>query len=264
MNKRILQYIPIREISPDQAKESQARIGTPNELELEVSYSLGGTNCFTGAISPRGYYLTATPVERNKRDAYSTISFAIGTGVKAILLEVNRQSDKQKSIACTLAAEAAPKLMKWCEQEYDIFCDMPEEFFPNAVKLPVPKVLPKPVPKEKPQSPIKPIRGMKLLTAEVIRKLEKHPFGSQASKGDNAQVLVKFFGGSSYTFLVTEGQRMKNGDWHLYGKATTGFDWEWGYAFLSEIENLKFPPFGLGVERDMYLDSHATVGKLSA
>ncbi|MBQ2955112.1 MAG: DUF2958 domain-containing protein [Clostridia bacterium] len=105
---------------------------------------------------------------------------------------------------------------------------------------------------------------MKLLTAEVIRKLEKHPFGSQASKGDNAQVLVKFFGGSSYTFLVTEGQRMKNGDWHLYGKATTGFDWEWGYAFLSEIENLKFPPFGLGVERDMYLDSHATVGKLSA
>ena len=263
MNKRILQYIPIREISPDQAKESQARIGTPNELELEVSYSLGGTHCFTGAISPRGYYLTATPVERNKRDAYSTISFAIGTGVKAILLEVNRQSDKQKSIACTLAAEAAPKLMKWCEQEYGIFCDMPEEFFPNAVKLPVPKVLPKPVPKEKPQSPIKPIRGMKLLTAEVIRKLEKHPFGSQASKGDNAQVLVKFFGGA-YTFLVTEGEKQEDGNWVFFGKMNHGWGWEWGYVTLSEIENTKVPPFGLGLERDMYLASGATVGELTA
>ena len=104
---------------------------------------------------------------------------------------------------------------------------------------------------------------MKLLTAEVIRKLEKHPFGSQEGKDDNAQILVKFFGGGAYTFLVTEAEKQENGDWLLFGKATHGFGWEWGYTLLSEIEKMKFPPFGLGVERDMYLAAGATVGDLA-
>ena len=100
---------------------------------------------------------------------------------------------------------------------------------------------------------------MKLLTAGIIRRLEKHPFGSQDGLGDNAIVLVKFFGGSSYTFLVTEAEHLPDGDWHLYGKATFGFDWEWGDALLSEIAAMRFPPFGLPAERDMYLSPYAKV-----
>lgn len=100
---------------------------------------------------------------------------------------------------------------------------------------------------------------MKLLTAGIIRRLEKHPFGSQSGLGDNAIVLVKFFGGSSYTFLVTEAERLPDGDWHFYGKATFGFEWEWGYALLSQIAAMRFPPFGLPAERDMYLSPNAKV-----
>ena len=38
---------------------------------------------------------------------------------------------------------------------------------------------------------------MKLITKEIERRLEKHPFGSQDGEGKGAQVLVKFFGGSA-------------------------------------------------------------------
>lgn len=106
------------------------------------------------------------------------------------------------------------------------------------------------------------IRGMKLLTKGIIQKLEKHPFHSQDGMGDNARVLVKFFGGSSYTFLVTEGEKQEDGDWLLFGKATIGYDWEWGYTLLSDLENLRFPPYGLGVERDLYMPATATVADM--
>lgn len=105
---------------------------------------------------------------------------------------------------------------------------------------------------------------MKLLTAKVIRQLEKYPFGSQESEGNDAKVLVKFFGGSSYTFLVTEAERLPNGDWHLFGKATFGYEWEWGYALLSEIASIRFPPFGLPVERDLYLSPGTKVCEVTS
>ena len=105
---------------------------------------------------------------------------------------------------------------------------------------------------------------MKLLTQEIIRKLEKHPFGSQEGKLDDAEVLVKFFGGGACTWLVTEGEQQEDGDWEFFGKVTLGYEWEWGYFRLSELEKMKFPPFGLGVERDMYLGGKHTVGQLAA
>ena len=50
----------------------------------------------------------------------------------------------------------------------------------------------------------------------------------------------------------------------LFGKATQGFGWEWGYTLLSQLEGMKFPPFGLGVERDLYLGRNATVAEMAA
>jgi hypothetical protein len=38
------------------------------------------------------------------------------------------------------------------------------------------------------------------------------------------------------------------------------FEWEWGYVQLSELQSIKAPPFGLGIERDLY--SSGTVEKL--
>ena len=105
---------------------------------------------------------------------------------------------------------------------------------------------------------------MKLITKEIERRLEKYPFGSQDGEGKGAQVLVKFFGGSACTWLVTEAERTDDGGWDFYGLANIGYGWEWGWFSLKELEELRFPPFGfgLGVERDMYLPAGAVVKDL--
>lgn len=265
MSKRIEQYIPVSEIRPDLAKNPRGCSEKTNFIQLAVSYSLGGVNYFTGGTSPRGYYLVATPVERSKSGSMFMIGSILGSGIKDCLLEVSRQSDRQMGIACSLAEERAKTLLEWCKREYGLCYDEPDAYFPNAQKIPVPSNLQKPRSQKVPSTqPVKPIRTMKLLTSEIIRKLEKHPFGSQDGNADDAKVLVKFFGGGACTWLITEGERQEDDDWLMYGKVTLGADWEWGYVLLSELEELKFPPFGLGVERDMYLANDAKVGDLCA
>lgn len=101
---------------------------------------------------------------------------------------------------------------------------------------------------------------MKLLTAEIEKRLAKHPFGSQDGKGKDAKVLVKFFGGSACTWLVLEAEKQEDGDWLFYGLATLGYGYEYGEFSLSELKGLRFPPFGLPIERDLYLDKNAKVG----
>ena len=103
---------------------------------------------------------------------------------------------------------------------------------------------------------------MKLITKEIERRLEKYPFGSQDGEGKGAQVLVKFFGGSACTWLVTEAERTGDGSWDFYGLANLGCGWEWGRFSLQELEEVKFPPFNLDVERDMYLPAGAVVKDL--
>lgn len=258
MNLRIEQRIPIVSIHSELARNPDGCLRTANFIDLHLAYDEGSRNWFSGSVNARGYYLHASPVELN--EGTGVICTLMGSGVKDLLLEVTRRSDKQQEIAATIAESKASALLEWCRREYGIICEVPAVIFPDAKKRPVPVNLKKPEPARKidPAS-IRPIRTMKLLTAEIIRKLEKHPFGSQDGKGENAEVLVKFFGGGAYTFLVTEGEKQEDGDWMLFGKATHGFGWEWGYTMLSEIENMKFPPFGLGAERDRYLASGAKV-----
>lgn len=100
---------------------------------------------------------------------------------------------------------------------------------------------------------------MKLLTKEIEKNLEKHPMGSQDGKGVDAKLIVKFFNPTgSGTWLITEGEKLENGDWLLFGYCHI-FEWEWGEVLLSELQNLKLP-FGLTIERDMY--SKGTVKEL--
>lgn len=104
----------------------------------------------------------------------------------------------------------------------------------------------------------------KLITKDLLKKFEKYPIGSQDGKGMDAKVLVKFFGGSAATWLITEASPTEDGDYELYGYATLdGYDWEWGYVMLSDLQGLRFPPFGLPIERDMYeVDNNTTVKDL--
>jgi hypothetical protein len=105
---------------------------------------------------------------------------------------------------------------------------------------------------------------MKLLTKEIINKM---PLPEEVITNDDAPIIVKFFGGSSYSLYVIaayawvgdyEERKLSdiNGceveDINFYGYVTgLQFD-EWGYTTLNQLKAIKFPPFGLGIERDMY------------
>ena len=90
-----------------------------------------------------------------------------------------------------------------------------------------------------------------LMTTELEKTLGEYPIGSQDGKGMNAHVIVKYFNPcGAGTWLITEGEKQENGDWLLFGYCHI-FEWEWGYVYLSELENIRLP-FGLVIERDLY------------
>lgn len=66
-----------------------------NYIKLEMMYSLGGKNIWTGAEEARGYYIIVTPV---KRDGCWE-SFGAFTGVKKLIKPVKRQSAKAEAEA---------------------------------------------------------------------------------------------------------------------------------------------------------------------
>ena len=95
---------------------------------------------------------------------------------------------------------------------------------------------------------------MKLLTAEIIKKLEKAPLYSTDSI-PVVPVLVKFFTPwSNWTWYAVEAQKEEDsGDWTFFG-LVEGHETELGYFTLSELQSVK-GPFDLKIERDMYFDN---------
>jgi hypothetical protein len=92
---------------------------------------------------------------------------------------------------------------------------------------------------------------MKLITREIELKLKKN----MALPEGEREPVVKFFGGGACTWLISE----KEGD-ILFGLCDLGLGCaELGYVSLSELESLKFPPFGLGVERDSWFEADKTL-----
>ena len=95
---------------------------------------------------------------------------------------------------------------------------------------------------------------MKLLTKAIEKKFEKFPIRSQDGKGEDAEVLVKYFNPyGSGTWLITEAQKQEDG-WLMYGYCHI-FEWEWGYVSLRELENIRIGRYGLGIERDLHTGS---------
>ena len=94
---------------------------------------------------------------------------------------------------------------------------------------------------------------MKLLTKAIKAKLEAN--GSNPDQ-DYAPV-VKLFGGGACTWLLSE----LNDD-YAFGLCDLGMGSpELGYVSIAELESLKFPPFGLGVERDMSFTGDKPLGQ---
>lgn len=99
---------------------------------------------------------------------------------------------------------------------------------------------------------------MKLMTKELETVLQKFPLLSQDGKGKNATVLVKYFNPcGAGTWLITEGEKQEDGDWLLFGYCHICV-WEWGYVSLRELESVSLP-FGLTIERDLYIKENSKV-----
>lgn len=102
---------------------------------------------------------------------------------------------------------------------------------------------------------------MNLLTKEIIEKFKEYPLYSQDGKGMDSVVLVKYFNPcGAGTWLITEAEKQPDGDWLLFGYCHISC-WEFGYLLLSELQNLKLP-FGLTIERDLYIPKNAKVKEL--
>jgi len=89
------------------------------------------------------------------------------------------------------------------------------------------------------------IRGMKLLTEEIRKKLP--PLYSQDGKGGKAVALVKYFTpSSSWSWYASEF----DGEDTFFGLVDGQFK-ELGYFSLRELEEVR-GPMGLPIERDLY------------
>ncbi len=102
---------------------------------------------------------------------------------------------------------------------------------------------------------------MKLINEEIEKLFSEYPIGSQEEKLGNAKVIAKFFNPvGAGTWLITEGSKMENGDYEMFGYCHLGDNEmaEFGYVYLSELKSLELP-LGLGIERDLYYPKDITM-----
>lgn len=94
----------------------------------------------------------------------------------------------------------------------------------------------------------------KFITKEIEKKLAKFPLYSQQNKGEDAEIIVKFFNPyGSGTWYVLEGEKKEDGDWLLYGLVDL-HEREYGYFSLKELEEVRINIRGckLPLEIDRY------------
>lgn len=90
---------------------------------------------------------------------------------------------------------------------------------------------------------------MKLLTAELRVAMPKL-YSTEEIPLDEKVIAAKFFTpDSNWTWYAVEGQQDKS-DYLFFG-LVDGFEKEWGYFSLRELESLR-GPLGLPVERDLH------------
>lgn len=77
-------------------------------IQISVYYSKGGMNYFSGESSQRGFYVSVTPVQKSN----GCISTVLFSGLKQLILNASRYSEKQHNIAIEASKEITPKLME--------------------------------------------------------------------------------------------------------------------------------------------------------
>jgi len=95
---------------------------------------------------------------------------------------------------------------------------------------------------------------MKLFTKEILAKLP--PIGSTSEmEAKDIKVPLKLFGGGACSWYITEYDPDTK---EAFGFVNLGDPVcaELGYISITELEAIKFPPFGLSIERDMHFGDH--------
>lgn len=91
---------------------------------------------------------------------------------------------------------------------------------------------------------------MKLMTKEIERKMPKFESTSGVPIQEKQVITYYFTPWSNWRWYVVEGERQENGDLMFFG-LVHGFEKEWGYFSLSELESVQ-GPFGMKIERELY------------
>ncbi|MGG4105187.1 hypothetical protein AAXB25_14820 [Paenibacillus lautus] len=86
------------------------------QVEVKVSYSLGGINWATGKQEARGYYLHVQPYTSEQREGYSMRTVTGFSGVKMLLLEVGRKSKNKLHEAVSMVTdEMIEEMVSYCK-----------------------------------------------------------------------------------------------------------------------------------------------------
>tara|TARA_B110000285_G_C14948544_1_gene525563 strand:- start:50 stop:379 length:330 start_codon:yes stop_codon:yes gene_type:complete len=94
---------------------------------------------------------------------------------------------------------------------------------------------------------------MKILTDKIKKEL----IANHVDKITDANPVVKLFGGSSCTWLLTDLDPKTN---VAFGLCDLGHGCpELGYVSMQELLSIKFPPFGLPIERDRNFKASKTI-----
>ena len=189
---------------------------------------------------------------------YDDIRYAVGQRIRAnensdydgavgIIVEISDEEDGV-DIYCDLERPEDPEIIAKFEKRFSRIFGEPK----TIGEIPFDEIVLQPdeidIPTEKQET------ATDLLTEEIEKKFESHPFGSQEGKGLDAEVLVKYFNPyGAGTWLITEAKKQKDGDWMLYGYYHV-LEWEWGSVMLSSLVNKRVSFLGckLPLERDLY------------
>lgn len=100
---------------------------------------------------------------------------------------------------------------------------------------------------------------MKLLTKKNIKSLPAINSQDGTKPPDQMTAHVKLFGSGRWTWYICEMDIDQDRCFGYVQSGTSPDHDEYGYFSLRELQKLRFPPFGLPIERDRYF----TPGKIS-
>jgi len=92
---------------------------------------------------------------------------------------------------------------------------------------------------------------MKIITKAIEKAFEKQGDTSQKSMSE-IKIVMKLFGGGAFSWYLYE--KLDDDTYMAFVNLGDSEMAECGAISLSEIMAIKFPPFGLGIERDMYFE----------